>query len=151
MKVVIGADHAGFDLKELLKRRLLAAGYTVVDVGAQVYEASDDYPDSAESVARAVVAEEFAKGILVCGSGVGASIAANKIRGARACLCHDIYSAVQGVEHDDMNILCLGGQIIGPALAWPLAQGFLQARFQPEARFQRRLNKVLALEARRDA
>lgn len=150
MVIVIGADHAGFALKELLKERLQAAGYILVDVGAHTYDANDDYPDSAAAVARAVAAGEAPKGILVCGSGVGASIAANKIKGARACLCHDIYSAVQGVEHDDMNILCLGGQIIGPALAWPLVEGFLQARFQPQARFQRRLAKVLALESNAD-
>lgn len=148
MHVVIGADHAGFELKEMMKRRLQAAGYDVIDVGAHAYVATDDYPDSAESVARAVVAGQAPKGILLCGSGVGASIAANKVRGARACLCHDIYSAVQGVEHDDMNILCIGGQIIGPALAWPLIEGFLAAEFQADqARFVRRLNKVIALES----
>ncbi len=148
MRVVIGADHAGFELKETIKTRLQAGGYEVVDVGAHSYIASDDYPDSAEAVAQAVVAGVAPKGILFCGSGVGASIAANKIKGARACLCHDIYSAVQGVEHDDMNILCLGGQIVGPALAWQLVQGFLAATFQADERFVRRLNKVLALEAR---
>lgn len=143
----MGADHAGFELKELLKERLEVQGYVVVDVGAYTYNASDDYPDSAAAVAQAVAAGAAPKGVLVCGSGVGASIAANKIKGARACLCHDIYSAVQGVEHDDMNILCLGGQIVGPALAWQLVQGFLAATFQSEERFVRRLNKVLALEA----
>lgn len=146
MQIVIGADHAGFELKELMKRRLVAAGHTVIDIGAHEYVASDDYPDSAAAVARAVVEGAAPKGILFCGSGVGASIAANKIRGARACLCHDIYSAVQGVEHDDMNILCLGGQIVGPALAARLIDGFLAAAFQPAERFQRRLNKVIALE-----
>jgi ribose 5-phosphate isomerase B len=150
MKVVIGADHAGFELKERMKTRLLAAGHDVIDVGAHTFIKSDDYPDSAAAVARAVVAGQATKGILLCGSGVGASIAANKITGARACLCHDIYSAVQGVEHDDMNILCVGGQIIGPALAWPLIEGFLAATFQRDQdRFVRRLNKVLALEDER--
>ena len=147
MKIVIGADHAGFALKETIAAELRAAGYEVVDVGAHEYIATDDYPDSAEAVARAVVAGAGEKGILVCGSGVGASIAANKIKGARACLCHDIYSAVQGVEHDDMNILCLGGQIVGPALARQLVKGFLGAKFDTAERFQRRLDKVLALES----
>ena len=146
MNIVIGADHAGFALKETLAAELRAAGHELLDVGAHEYVATDDYPDFASAVARAVVAGQGAKGILVCGSGVGASIAANKIKGARACLCHDIYSAVQGVEHDDMNILCLGGQIIGPALARQLVKGFLAAQFDTAERFQRRLDKVIALE-----
>lgn len=146
MDIVIGADHAGFDLKQMIKQRLEAAGHTVIDVGAHEYIASDDYPDFAAAVAHAVVAGRAPKGILVCGSGVGASIAANKIKGARACLCHDIYSAVQGVEHDDMNILCLGGKIVGEALALRLVDGFLDAEFAQDDRFVRRLNKVLALE-----
>ena len=146
MQIVIGADHAGFDLKESMKKDLIHAGFQIHDVGAYEYVATDDYPDSAEAVARAVVAGKGEKGILFCGSGVGASIAANKVRGARACLCHDIYSAVQGVEHDDMNILCLGGQIVGPALARKLIFGFLEAHFQVEERFVRRLEKVISLE-----
>lgn len=146
VKIIIGADHAGFSLKETILANLQSAGYDVVDVGAHAYDKSDDYPDFAAAVAEAVVAEDGARGILVCGSGVGASIAANKIRGARACLCHDIYSAVQGVEHDDMNILCLGGQIVGPALAERLVNGFLGARFLDSGRYLRRLNKVIALE-----
>jgi ribose 5-phosphate isomerase B len=146
MKIVIGADHAGFDLKEKLRRELEQVGHELVDVGAHEYDAHDDYPDFAAAVARAVVNGEGEKGLLVCGSGVGACIAANKIRGARACLCHDIYSAVQGVQHDDMNILCLGGMIVGEALARQLVTGFLSASFLPQERFQRRLDKVLALE-----
>lgn len=146
MKVIVGADHAGFSLKENMKGRLIEAGFDVVDVGAYEYIASDDYPDSAAAVANAVVGTEGARGILFCGSGVGASIAANKVNGARACLCHDIYSAVQGVEHDNMNILCLGGVIVGPALAAKLIEGFLHAKFINEGRFLRRLNKVKALE-----
>jgi ribose 5-phosphate isomerase B len=146
MNVVIGADHAGFELKEKMKSKLVTAGYDVIDVGAFEYVATDDYPDSAEAVARAVVSGKAAKGILFCGSGVGASIAANKVKGARACLCHDIYSAVQGVEHDDMNILAIGGMIVGEALAWKLVTGFLGAAFDTDARFVRRLNKVIALE-----
>lgn len=147
MHIVMGADHAGFDMKEKLRQELEDSGHTIIDVGAYEYEKSDDYPDFAAAVARVIAAGEADRGILVCGSGVGASIAANKIKGVRACLCHDIYSAVQGVEHDDMNVLCLGGAIIGPALARMLVAGFLGAEFQAEERFQRRLGKVLALEA----
>jgi ribose 5-phosphate isomerase B len=146
VKVIIGADHAGFALKELLRTELEAAGYDIVDVGAHAYIKSDDYPDFAAAVARAVASEEGSRGVLVCGSGVGASIAANKVKGARACLCHDIYSAVQGVEHDDMNILCLGGLIVGSALASKLVAGFLEAEFFATGRYVRRLNKVIDLE-----
>lgn len=146
VRIIIGADHAGFLLKETIRTSLQSAGYDVHDVGAHTYEKGDDYPDFAAAVARAVVAESGSRGILVCGSGVGASIAANKVKGARACLCHDIYSAVQGVEHDDMNILCLGGLIVGPALAERLVTGFLEARFFDRGRYLRRLNKVIALE-----
>jgi len=146
VKVIIGADHAGFALKETIRAALKNAGHDVVDVGAHSYEKGDDYPDFSVAVAEAVVAEAGSRGILICGSGVGASIAANKIKGARACLCHDIYSAVQGVEHDDMNILCLGGLIVGSALAERLVDGFLGARFFGEGRYLRRLNKVIALE-----
>ncbi len=146
MRVVIGADHAGFALKEALKDYLGEQGHEVVDVGAHEYDGSDDYPDFSAAVGRAVVSGEAPRGILVCGSGVGACIAANKINGVRACLCHDIYSATQGVEHDDMNVLCLGGLIIGEALARKLVDGFLSATFVGAGRFQRRLDKVLALE-----
>ena len=146
MKIIIGADHAGFDLKEKVLQRLVEQDYEVVDLGAYEFLKDDDYPDYAAAVAKAIAAGEGDKGILICGSGVGASIAANKIPGARACLCHDIYSATQGVEHDDMNILCLGGQIIGAALAEKLIAGFLEARFFDEGRYRRRLDKVVALE-----
>ncbi|MDX1616560.1 MAG: ribose 5-phosphate isomerase B [Candidatus Promineifilaceae bacterium] len=147
MQVVIGADHAGFELKEILRLYLERQGHEVVDVGAHEYDKHDDYPDFAEAVARAVVAGRDRRGILICGSGVGASIAANKIKGIRACLCHDIYSAAQGVEHDDMNVLCLGGLIVGRELAYRLVDGFLAARFLAKGRYQRRLDKVIALEA----
>ena len=147
MRIVMGADHAGFALKEQLRAHLEAAGHDIVDVGAHEYDKDDDYPDFSAAVGRAVAAGEGERGILVCGSGVGACIAANKIKGVRACLCHDIYSATQGVEHDDMNVLCLGGVIVGEALARKLVTGFLEARFIGEGRFQRRLDKVLALEA----
>lgn len=146
MRIVIGADHAGFSLKERLRADLEAAGHEVVDVGAHEYDKDDDYPDFSAAVGRAVAAGEGERGILICGSGVGACIAANKIKGVRACLCHDIYSATQGVEHDDMNVLCLGGLIVGEALARKLVAGFLQASFIGEGRFRRRLDKVLALE-----
>lgn len=147
MRVVLGADHAGFALKEALKGYLTEKGHEVVDVGAHTYDGSDDYPDFSAAVGRAVAGGDAPRGILVCGSGVGACIAANKIDGVRACLCHDIYSATQGVEHDDMNVLCLGGLIVGEALARKLIDGFLGAEFIGEGRFQRRLNKVLALES----
>lgn len=146
MRIVIGADHAGFRLKEKLKTYLLEGGHQVADVGAHEFDGSDDYPDFAAAVGRAVVAGEGQRGILICGSGVGASIAANKISGVRACLCHDIYSATQGVEHDDMNVLCLGGLIVGEALARRLVDGFLSANFIGKGRFRRRLEKVIALE-----
>lgn len=146
MNVVIGADHAGFALKETLKAYLLEAGFDLVDLGAHAYNKTDDYPDFSVAVAEAVVTKKGARGILVCGSGVGACIAANKISGARACLCHDIYSAVQGVEHDDMNILCLGGLIVGPELAKKLVLGYLNAAFINEGRYLRRVKKVIALE-----
>jgi ribose 5-phosphate isomerase B len=146
VNVVIGADHAGFALKETLKAYLLEAGFDLVDLGAHAYNKTDDYPDFSVAVAEAVVTKKGARGILVCGSGVGACIAANKISGARACLCHDIYSAVQGVEHDDMNILCLGGLIVGPELAKKLVLGYLNAAFINEGRYLRRVKKVIALE-----
>lgn len=149
MRIIIGADHAGYDLKEKVRLDLEAQGHQVVDVGASEYLSDDDYPDYSAAVARAVVSGQGERGILICGSGVGASIAANKITGARACLCHDIYSAAQGVEHDDMNILCLGGQIIGLALARKLIAGFLDAEFIDAGRYLRRLEKVIALESQK--
>jgi ribose 5-phosphate isomerase B len=147
MRVAIGADHAGFDLKEIVSRKLQARGLEVIDVGAHDYVADDDYPDFAAAVGHTVTSGKADRGVLICGSGVGASIAANKISGVRACLCHDIYSAVQGVEHDDMNLICLGGLIVGQALAMKLVTGFLAAEFIGTGRYLRRLNKVLALEA----
>ena len=146
MKVVIGADHAGFELKEIIRQELEASGFDVIDIGAFEYLKEDDYPDYAEAVARAIVSGRGERGVLVCGSGVGACIAANKIRGARACLCHDSYSAVQGVEHDDMNILCLGGLIVGQKLASKLVVGFLGANFIDQGRYRRRVDKTIALE-----
>ena len=143
--VALGADHGGFALKNELVARLQAT-YEISDMGADTFEPGDDYPDFVLSVSRAVTSGQAKRGILICGSGVGACIAANKITGIRACLCHDTYSAHQGVEHDDMNILCLGARVIGIELAAELAQAFLSANFSDEARHRRRLQKVLAIE-----
>ena len=145
MRVVIGSDHAGFELKEHLKAFLREMGNTVLDRGTHSDDPVD-YPDFAAAVCRAVVAGEAKRGIVVCGSGVGASVAANKIPGIRAGLCHDIHSAHQGVEHDDMNILVLGARVVGPEIAGELARAFLGAKFLGEDRHVRRLNKIKALE-----
>ncbi len=148
MKLVIASDHAGFVLKEEL-RESLAAGHEIVDLGAFVCEPEDDYPDFGEKVGEAVRAGVAPRGIVICGSGVGVCVAANKIPGVRAGICHDTYSAHQGVEHDDMNVLVLGARIIGSALALELANTFLGAVFQAkEGRFARRFNKVKAIEAK---
>jgi RpiB/LacA/LacB family sugar-phosphate isomerase len=145
MTIVLGSDHAGYEMKIMLADHLKAAGHDVLDVGAHNVEPSD-YPDFAEAVGRAVVDGKAERGILICGSGVGASVAANKIRGIRAGLCHDHYSAHQGVEHDDINVLVLGSRVIGSALAKELAASFVAARFTQEERHQRRLAKVKRLE-----
>ena len=145
-KIAIGADHAGFDLKQQIGKLLESGGHQVTDLGAHEYDALDDYPDFALAVARAVADGEAKQGIIVCGSGVGASVAANKVRGARAGLCHDTYSAHQGVEHDAMNVLCLGARIVGIALAGEIVQSFIGAAFTGEERHQRRLAKVLHAE-----
>lgn len=146
MNIIIGGDHAGFELKEFIKNHLTANGINVVDAGNTVYDANDDYPDFAISVAKKVAVGEAQKGIIICGSGVGASIAANKVKGARACLCHDTYSAKQGVQHDDMNVLCLGGRIVGIALAAELVDAFISGVYSNDERHNRRLKKVLDLE-----
>ena len=148
MRVAIGADHAGFDLKVAIVKEVSKAGHEMVDVGAHEYDPSDDYPDFAVAVAEAVRHGEVERGIIVCGSGVGATVAANKLKGVRACICHDTYSARQGVEHDDLNILCLGGRIVGLSLASELVTAFLDARYRNEERFARRLGKVLEAERR---
>jgi len=145
LKVALGADHGGYSLKKELVTRLQKT-CEVSDLGAYTYDLDDDYPDFALAVAQSVTAGQTDRGILVCGSGVGACIAANKVHGVRACLCHDVYSAHQGVEHDDMNVLCLGARVIGLELATELATAFLQARFSGEERHRRRLEKVLAIE-----
>lgn len=147
MKIAIGADHAGFTLKAELIDCLRAAGHEVIDLGTDNPTDPKDYPDYAEAVARKVLDGTAERGIIVCGSGVGASIAANKIPGIYAALCHDTYSAHQGVEHDNMNVLCLGSRVIGSALARELVEAFLKARFEVSAeRHVRRHNKVLAIE-----
>lgn len=145
MKLVIGSDHAAFHLKELLKARLTQAGHEVHDVGTDS-EAAVDYPDFAMKLGMVIARGEADRGILLCGSGVGASVAANKIPGVRAGLCHDTYSAHQGVEHDDMNVLVLGARIIGEELAKELVDTFLRARYTAEERHARRLAKVLDIE-----
>lgn len=147
MRVALGGDHAGFSMKGALAAYVEALGHDVVDVGAHEYDDVDDFPDFAELVAAKITSGEADRGVLVCGSGVGASIAANKARGIRAGLCHDTYSAHQGVEHDDMNVVCIGSRIIGEELAKEIVSAFLSARFvREEAKYVRRLNKVLAIE-----
>ena len=149
MKLVIASDHAGFELKEELRADLAAAGHEVVDLGAYKVEPEDDYPDYAVKTGEAIKAGVAPRGILICGSGVGVCVAANKMPGIRAGICHDTYSAHQGVEHDDMNVLVLGARIIGSALAFELAHAFVAAIFQAqEVRFVRRFKKVLAVEAK---
>jgi ribose 5-phosphate isomerase B len=147
MKIVIGSDHAGFQLKVAMGDVLRSLGQEVLDVGA-FNENPSDYPDFAEAVGRAVLDGRAERGVLICGSGVGASVAANKLMGIRAAVCHDTYSAHQGVEHDDMNVLVLGSRIIGVKLAEDLVKAFLAAKFSNEDRHVRRLNKIKALEAK---
>ena len=147
MRIAVGSDHAGFALKQEVAECLRREGHEVIDVGTHS-TAPVDYPDSAEAVANAVREGKAERGVLLCGSGVGASAAANKLPGIRAAICHDGYSAHQGVEHDDMNVLVLGGRIIGPALALELVRTFVAARFSNEERHVRRLAKLKALETR---
>jgi ribose 5-phosphate isomerase B len=146
MRVGIATDHGGFGLKEELVKQLRGAGHEVVDFGAHQLNEGDDYPDYVTVLARAVAAQEVERGVAICGSGVGASVCANKIQGVRAALIHDHFSAKQGVEDDHMNILCMGGRTVGPAVAWDLVQTFLAARFSQAPRHLRRLGKVGLLE-----
>ncbi|HEY6838358.1 MAG TPA: RpiB/LacA/LacB family sugar-phosphate isomerase [Geobacteraceae bacterium] len=146
MRVGIAADHGGFAMKERLAASLREAGHEVTDFGARDFDAADDYPDYVIPLARAVAADEVERGIALCSSGVGAAIAANKVAGVRACLIHDGFSAHQGVEDDDMNVICLGSQVVGYAEAWELVLAFLAARFSGAERHRRRLAKVAALE-----
>ena len=148
MRIAIGADHGGFQRKNELVPWLQAQGHEIFDLGARVFDPADDYPDITEFVARLVASGRAQRGIIICGSGVGACIAANKVPGVRACLCHDTYSAHQGVEHDDMTVLCLGARIVGMELTKELITAFLNARFSTEPQYRRRLGKVLALEAK---
>lgn len=148
MKLVIGSDHAGFALKEQIRTSLAAAGHEVIDVGTFNAEPCD-FPDFAELVGEAIRRGDAPRGILICGSGVGVCVAANKMPGIRAGICHDTYSAHQGVEHDDMNVLVLGARVIGSEVAFELVRAFVNARFQiKEERFQRRFQKVLAIETK---
>ena len=149
MKLVIGSDHAGFPLKEEVRAYLAMAGHEVIDLGAFKVDPLDDYPDYAEKVGLALKRGDAPRGILICGSGVGVCVAANKIPGIRACMCHDTYSAHQGVEHDDMNVIVLGARVIGSSLAYELVNAFIGAKFiASEERFVRRFKKVLAIEAK---
>jgi ribose 5-phosphate isomerase B len=145
MKVAVACDHGGFPMKEIVLETVRIAGHDVTDLGTDSSEPVD-YPDYAEKVGRAIQKGEVDRGILICGSGVGAAIAANKMRGIRAGVCHDTYSAHQSVEHDDANVLALGARIIGPELAVELVHAFLKARFTGEDRHVRRVAKILDLE-----
>lgn len=147
MKVALAADHAGLPLKEEIADLMTSLGHEVLDLGAHQYDKDDDYPDFARYIGQAIQHGQAERGVLLCGSGVGASIAATKMKGVRAAVCHDAYSAAQGVEHDDLNVLCLGSRIIGGAVAEVLVRAFLNATFTGEPRHQRRLDKVLAIEA----
>ena len=145
MRIVVGADHRGYELKDEIAAALKQAGHETLDVGTHSAD-SVDYPDYARAIGGALTDGRAERGVLVCGSGVGASIAANKIHGVRAALCHDTYSARQGVEHDDMNVLCLGARVIDSELALALVTAFLDARLSGEERYRRRLEKVAEME-----
>ncbi|HEY6227363.1 MAG TPA: ribose 5-phosphate isomerase B [Verrucomicrobiae bacterium] len=147
MKIAVAADHAGFELKNYLRAFIERLGHSVIDLGAHNTQPSD-YPDFAEAIGKAVQSGSVERGVLICGSGVGASIAANKLHGIRAAICHDTYSAHQGVEHDNMNILVLGSRVIASALAEDLVKAFLNANFSNEARHVRRLEKLNRLESK---
>ena len=146
MRIAVAADHAGYDLKEIVAEHLLSRGHEVLNLGVNTAAVPSDYPDAATAVAKALHSGKAERGVLMCGSGVGVSVAANKYPGIRAAVCHDTYSAHQGVEHDQMNVLVLGGRIIGEALARDLVDAFVGAQFSGEERHVRRLNKVLAIE-----
>ena len=146
MKISLAADHNGFDLKKEISDQLENEGHEVIDVGPHSHDPLDDYPDYAKKLADSVSRGESLRGIMICGSGVGASVASNKVKGIRAAVCHDIYSAHQGVEHDDMNVLCLGSRIVGSEVARELVKAFITAEYTGEERHQRRLDKVLVME-----
>ncbi len=146
MRIAVGADHAGVPSNERVIAELQRLGHEVVDLGTHDPSQADDYPDYAAAVARQVASGRCERGLLICGSGVGVTVAANKVPGVRACMCHDIYSAHQGVEHDDMNVLCLGARVIGPELMLDLVRAYVGARFTNEERHLRRLAKIKAME-----
>lgn len=146
MRIAVGADHAGVPLNERVIADLRRLGHDVVDLGTHDASQPDDYPDYAAAVAKEVASGRCERGLLICGSGVGVTVAANKVPGIRACMCHDIYSAHQGVEHDDMNVLCLGARVIGPELMLDLVRAYVGAQFTKEERHVRRLAKVMAME-----
>lgn len=146
MRVAIACDHAGFSLKATVAKVVADLGHELINLGTDTPDVPTDYPDVAQAVGKVMQMEEADRGILICGSGVGTCIAANKMKGIRAAVCHDTYTAAQGVEHDDMNVLCLGGRVIGPALAAELVKTFLFATFSGDERFVRRLEKVKKLE-----
>jgi ribose 5-phosphate isomerase B len=146
-RIGVAADHGGFDLKEQVSRMLREAGYEVIDFGDGQPKPDDDYPDFVVPLVRAVACGKVDRGVAICGSGVGACVAANKVPGVRACLIHETFSARQGVEDDDLNVICLGGRVVGYGLAWELVQTFLAARFSGAERHRRRLAKVAGLES----
>ena len=146
MRLAVSADHAGFELKGQVVPWLKSLGHEVLDLGAHALNPDDDYPDFAAAVARSLTANEAERGVLFCGSGVGACITANKVKGVRACLCHDTYTARQGVEHDAMNVLCVGGRVLGLDQAKDVLSAFLEANFLTDTRFQRRLDKLNEVE-----
>lgn len=148
MRIAVGADHAGTPLNDIAIAELCKVGHEIVDLGTHDPTKPDDYPDYAAAVAEEVISGRCERGLLICGSGVGVSVAANKVPGIRAAMCHDTYSAHQGVEHDNMNVLCLGARVIGPELMLDLVRAFLAARFTGEDRHRRRLAKIAALEQR---
>jgi ribose 5-phosphate isomerase B len=146
VRVAVAFDHRGVKLRACVAEAARAAGHEVVDLGVEAPEPPVDYPDVARRLGDAVLSGEAERGVLVCGSGVGASVAANKLRGIRAAICHDVYSAHQGVEHDDMNVLCLGSEVVGPSLAADLVQAFVRAEFDGGERYRRRLEKIEEME-----
>ena len=148
MKICISADHGGFELKKIIIEHIKSLGLNVDDLNDTEYDPEDDYPDTTKLVAKSISKNEHDKGIVLCGSGVGASVVANKFKNVRAAICHDTYSASQGVEHDDMNVLCLGGRIIDEAMASSLVKTFLSAGFSGEERHLRRLNKINEIDYR---
>ncbi|MBA46913.1 MAG: ribose-5-phosphate isomerase [Dehalococcoidia bacterium] len=146
MKICISSDHGGFELKKILIKHINSLGFEIKDLNDTAYDPNDDYPDTSRLVADAISKKSYDKGIILCGSGVGASVVANKYKNVRAAICHDTYSASQGVEHDDMNVVCLGGRIIGDALAKEIISEFINAKFVDEERFIRRKEKLNQIE-----